>query len=85
MNEKQEKPLWKPKPGASVNAQLPQEIIQAQVVRYINNNTMEAKLCLRPPLSKSHNYRFNQTITLHRRRAQPVGEKWVTEDSEEVA
>lgn len=80
--EKIKKPLWKPEPGSSVIAQLPQEMIQAQVIRYINNDTMEAKLCLRPPLSKSHNYRFNQMVTLHRRKAQPLGEKWVTEDSE---
>lgn len=76
-------PKWLPEIGSHIVACLPQENVRSEVLRYIDDDTMEVHLNVMPPMSKSHNYRFRQKVVLLRRKAEPAGEKWVTADSEE--
>lgn len=73
---------WMPEIGSVIPVSLPQEIVRAEIKSYVDDDTLEAVLNVQPPMSKSHNYRFRQTVRVMRRKAEPSGEKWVTEDSD---
>lgn len=73
---------WMPEVGAVIPVHLPQEVTRGEVKEYLDDDTLDAVLNVAPPLSKAHNYRFKQTVRLTRRRAQPAGEKWASEDVE---
>ena len=73
-------PKWMPEVGSVIAVALPQEIIRGEVLKYLDDDTIEAKLNVQSPLSKSHNYRFKQVIKVMRRKAEPSGDKWATED-----
>lgn len=74
---------WMPEVGSVIAAFLPQEVVRATIKHYIDEDTVDVVLDAQPPMSKSHNYRFKQTVRLTRRKARPQGEKWASEDCEE--
>ncbi len=74
------KPLWMPDIGSEITAYLPQETIRAVVEKHVDKDSLVAKLSVNPPLAKSHNYRFNHSVTLHRRPGEFGGEKWVADE-----
>lgn len=73
------KEKWKPEVGSTIPVHLPQEIVRAEIKAYVDDDTIDAKLNVQPPLSKGHNYRFNQTVRVYRQKAEPAGERWVAE------
>lgn len=72
---------WMPGVGSVIAVFLPQEIVRGEVMRYLDDDTMEAKLNMQPPMAKAHSYRFKQTVKLTRQKAEPTGERWMTEDA----
>lgn len=72
---------WAPEIGSIIPAHLPQEIVRGEVTRYFDDDSLEVVLNVQPPMGKSHNYKFRQKITLMRRKAEPAGERWVSEDA----
>lgn len=72
---------WMPAPGAVVAVCLPQEIVRGEVKAYIDDDTMDVVLNVMPPMSKSHNYRFRQTVRVMRRKALTTGDNWMTQDA----
>lgn len=74
---------WMPAVGSIISVTLPEEIVRGTVTKKVNDDTLDVKLDVQPTMGKSHNYRFRQTVRVMRRKAQPTGEKWITEDVEE--
>lgn len=70
---------WMPPVGSMISAYLPHEIIRAQVVKEINNETIQVKI-VQPPLSKTHTYRYNQLVELHRVPNPPMGYRWESDE-----
>lgn len=82
INNYDQKARWMPEIGSIIAVTLPQEIVRGEIKSYVDDDTLDVILNVQPPMSKSHNYRFKQTVRVMRRKAQPAGDKWVTEDSE---
>ena len=70
---------WRPDIGSTISAYLPHEIVRAQVVSHVDENTISVKLT-QPPLAKTHNYRYNQTVSLHRVDNLPMGFRWEADE-----
>jgi hypothetical protein len=73
---------WMPPVGSIISVTLPEEIVRGTVTKKVNDDTLDVKLDVQPTMGKSHSYRFRQTVRVMRRKAQPSGDRWITEDVE---
>jgi hypothetical protein len=71
---------WMPAVGETIVAYLPNESVRATVEKYEGDDVMIARLNKQAPLAKSHSFRFNQAVKLHRKPSPPMGERWEVEE-----
>lgn len=75
------KTKWMPEVGSVIPVHLPQEVVRGEILRYLDDDTIEVHLNVQPPLSKAHGYYFKQKAILHRAKLIPSGEKWEVKEA----